>query len=157
MPVHLKIGSPEASSVGNNEKNFSIPFDFIPHFSTFAPVFRKLVLLLSLLIPALMLPMRGQDSIRVTVLTCSPGQEVYSLYGHTAIRCQNLSSPAEGITPDVVFNYGVFDDTKPYFVWNFILGRTDYMVLPMPWEYFPVTMLAVSVRIPSKSPFGILG
>ena len=114
MPVHLKIGSPEASSVGNNEKNFSIPFDFIPHFRTFAPVFRKLVLLLSLLIPALMLPMRGQDSIRVTVLTCSPGQEVYSLYGHTAIRCQNLSSPAEGITPDVVFNYGVFDDTKPY-------------------------------------------
>jgi hypothetical protein len=137
VPVHLKIGSPEASSAGNNEKNFSIPFDFIPHFRTFAPVFRKLVLLLSLLIPALILPMRGQDSIRVTVLTCSPGQEVYSLYGHTAIRCQNLSSPAEGITPDVVFNYGVFDDTKPYFVWNFILGRTDYMVLPMPWEYFP--------------------
>lgn len=133
----MEIGSQGASSVGNREKNFCFPFDFSPHFRTFAPVLRKLVLFLSLLIPALMLPMHGQDSIRVTVLTCSPGQEVYSLYGHTAIRCQNLSSPTEEETSDVVFNYGVFDDTKPYFVWNFVLGKTDYMVLPMPWEYFP--------------------
>ena len=29
-------------------------------------------------------------SIKVSVLTCSPGQEVYSLYGHTAIRVQDM-------------------------------------------------------------------
>ena len=28
----------------------------------------------------------GADSITVSLLTCSPGDEVYSLYGHTAIR-----------------------------------------------------------------------
>lgn len=27
-----------------------------------------------------------EDSIEISLLTCAPGQEVYSLYGHTAIR-----------------------------------------------------------------------
>ena len=72
-----------------------------------------------------------QDSIRVTLLTCSPGQEVYSLYGHTAIR---LQVPKDRL--DEVFNYGVFDMSKPNFVWHFVLGQTDYMVQPIPWEYF---------------------
>lgn len=34
---------------------------------------------------------QAQDSIRVSLLTCSPGQEVYSLYGHTAIRCVDFA------------------------------------------------------------------
>ena len=118
-------------------KNFCIPFVFHTAFCTFAPVFRKLILLLGILLPALALPMRGQDSICVTLLTCSPGKEVYALYGHTAIRCQVFDSSLGTKTSDIVFNYGVFDDSKPYFVWNFILGRTDYVVMPMPWEYFP--------------------
>ena len=37
---------------------------------------------------------------------------------------------------DEVFNYGVFDMSKPNFVWHFVLGQTDYMVQPIPWEYF---------------------
>ena len=72
-----------------------------------------------------------QDSIRVTLLTCSPGQEVYELYGHTAIRCQQ---PRQGL--DAIFNYGVFDMSKPHFAWHFVLGQTDYTVQPIPWEYF---------------------
>ena len=73
----------------------------------------------------------AEDSIRVTLLTCSPGQEVYELYGHTAIRCQQ---PSKGL--DAVFNYGVFDMSKPHFAWHFVLGQTDYMVQPIPWDYF---------------------
>ena len=73
----------------------------------------------------------AQDSIRVTILTCSPGPEVYELYGHTAIRCQ---APERGF--DEVFNYGVFDMSKPFFAWHFVLGQTDYMVQPIPWRYF---------------------
>ena len=72
-----------------------------------------------------------QDSIRVSLLTCSPGQEVYSLYGHTAIRCQTPKDSS-----DIVFNYGVFDMSKPCFAWHFVLGQTDYMVQPVPWNYF---------------------
>ena len=72
-----------------------------------------------------------QDSIRVTLLTCSPGQEIYELYGHTAIRCQQ---PEQAL--DAVFNYGVFDMSKSFFAWHFVLGQTDYMVQPVPWEFF---------------------
>ena len=78
-----------------------------------------------------------QDSIRVTLLTCSPGPEVYELYGHTAIRCQSsLTLGGEGGRQDIVFNYGVFDMSKPHFAWHFVLGQTDYMVQPVPWKYF---------------------
>ena len=38
-------------------------------------------------------------NIKVSVLTCSPGQEVYSLYGHTAIRVQDMT-----MGTDHVFN-----------------------------------------------------
>ena len=45
----------------------------------------------------------GNDSIRLSLLTCAPGEEIYSLFGHTAIRYED---PANGI--DAVFNYGLF-------------------------------------------------
>ena len=69
--------------------------------------------------------------IRVSVLTCSPGQEVYSLYGHTAIRVQDMDRGT-----DHVFNYGVFDFNTEHFVWRFVLGETDYICMVSPWEYF---------------------
>lgn len=65
----------------------------------------------------------GLDSVRVSLLTCSPGQEVYSLYGHTAIRCTNYTWDK-----DFVFNYGVFSFSQPHFIWRFVLGKCDYMV-----------------------------
>ena len=66
---------------------------------------------------------RRQDSVRVSLLTCSPGQEIYSLYGHTAIRCVDYTWGK-----DVVFNYGVFSFSQPHFMWRFVLGKCDYMV-----------------------------
>lgn len=73
------------------------------------------------------------DSVRVSLVTCSPGNKVYSLYGHTAIRCQNFT---RGV--DLAFNYGVFSFNQPHFVWHFVLGRCDYMVMPIPWDDFLV-------------------
>lgn len=124
-------------------------------------MFNRISLFLCLLLGAFGHLTATEDSIRVTLLTCSPGEEVYSLYGHTAIRCQRISSaspakeerkerigseeagegPTEGSEgkasfDDVVFNYGVFDMSKPHFVWHFVLGQTDYMVQAIPWEYF---------------------
>ena len=69
--------------------------------------------------------------IEVSVLTCSPGREVYSLYGHTAIRVHDRDRAR-----DEVFNYGVFDFNTDYFVWKFVLGKTDYQCVAVPWEYF---------------------
>lgn len=74
---------------------------------------------------------RVSDDITVTVLTCSPGQLIYELYGHTAIRVVDHT-----LGTDVVFNYGVFDFRQENFEWRFLLGQTDYMVMPLPFGLF---------------------
>ena len=61
------------------------------------------------------------DSIEISLLTCSPHQEVYSLYGHTAIRVEDKSTGN-----DFVVNYGMFSFDQPYFVLRFVFGLTDY-------------------------------
>ncbi|NDV82395.1 DUF4105 domain-containing protein [Bacteroides sp. 51] len=63
------------------------------------------------------------DSTRFSLLTCAPGDEIYSLFGHTAIRYED---PGKGI--DVVFNYGVFSFNTPNFIYRFVKGETDYML-----------------------------
>lgn len=65
----------------------------------------------------------SNDSIRLSLLTCAPGEEIYSLFGHTAIRYED---PAQGI--DAVFNYGLFSFNTPNFIFRFSLGETDYQL-----------------------------
>ena len=43
------------------------------------------------------------DSARIFLLTCTPGEEVWSKYGHTGIRVQDIPHKL-----DIVFNYGIF-------------------------------------------------
>ncbi len=74
--------------------------------------------------------MRAQsDSLRVSVVTCSPGPEIYELVGHTAIRVQ-------GPGLDSIWNYGLYDFRQPNFVYRFVKGETDYMVAGYPFEWF---------------------
>lgn len=61
------------------------------------------------------------DSVEVSLLTCAPHEEVYSLYGHTALRWHDLHNGE-----DLAFNWGVFNFGKPYFLLRFIFGLTDY-------------------------------
>lgn len=75
--------------------------------------------------------MAEEDSLEVGFLTCSPGQEVYELYGHTALRIRNKRNG-----DDWVFNYGVFDFRTPNFAWRFMLGQTDYMLGVVPFDAF---------------------
>lgn len=63
------------------------------------------------------------DSIRISLLTCEAGEEIYSLFGHTAIRYENYT---KGI--DAVFNYGIFNFNAPNFILRFALGETDYQL-----------------------------
>ncbi|MDD4777806.1 MAG: DUF4105 domain-containing protein [Fermentimonas sp.] len=64
------------------------------------------------------------DSTKVSLLTASPWNgAVYALFGHTAIHVQDDST---GV--DAVFNYGYFDPSQPHFVYNFIRGKTDYIL-----------------------------
>lgn len=72
------------------------------------------------------------DSVEISLLTCQPHDEVYSLYGHTAIRYHELM--AGGI--DAAFNYGVFNYDAPLFIVRFVFGLTDYELGAYPIELF---------------------
>lgn len=71
------------------------------------------------------------SALTISLLTCSPGNQVYELYGHTALR---VKSPMTGL--DKVYNYGAFDFSAPHFLWRFILGDCDYMLYPSSMEFF---------------------
>jgi hypothetical protein len=61
------------------------------------------------------------------LLTCAPGTETYSIYGHSALR---IVIPDK--KTDAVYNWGVFDFSTPNFAWKFAKGRLDYMLIEEP-------------------------
>ena len=63
------------------------------------------------------------DSIEISILTCTPGKDMYAKFGHTALRVRDYT-----IHRDVVFNYGCFDYNANNFVLKFLLGQTDYLL-----------------------------
>jgi hypothetical protein len=63
------------------------------------------------------------DSIEISILTCTPGKDMYAKFGHTALRVRDYT-----INRDVVFNYGCFDYNANNFVLKFLLGQTDYLL-----------------------------
>jgi len=73
------------------------------------------------------------DSVEISLLTCQPHDEIYSLYGHTAIRYRDMR---KNYRIDVAFNYGVFDFKKPHFVLRFVFGLTDYELGCYPYDLF---------------------
>jgi hypothetical protein len=70
-------------------------------------------------------------NLRISLLTCSPGQELYSSFGHTAVR---VTDKATG--NDLVFNYGTFDDSDPYFYLKFTRGLMLYALSVYPFQDF---------------------
>ena len=70
------------------------------------------------------------DSIEVSLLTCTPGKDMYAKFGHTALRVRDFT-----INKDVVFNYGCFDYNANNFVLKFLLGQTDYLLDAEEFEF----------------------
>lgn len=85
--------------------------------------------LITLLISVVcLLPLPGKafqlsNEAEISILTCSPGKELYSLFGHTAIRVQD---PKANL--DEVFNYGTFDFDTPHFYLKFAQGLLPYQL-----------------------------
>ena len=71
------------------------------------------------------------ESAQISVLTCGPGQELYTAFGHSAFRVQD---PEKGI--DVVYNYGTFDFQAPNFYTNFARGKLIYTLSRQRFENF---------------------
>ncbi|MEX0822360.1 MAG: DUF4105 domain-containing protein, partial [Rhodothermales bacterium] len=74
--------------------------------------------------------------VRVSLLTILPGSDIYSLWGHSAIRVVDPSATLlGGLRPgnprggaDVSFNYGTFDFNTDFFVARFLHGSLDYQL-----------------------------
>ena len=71
----------------------------------------------------LSISIKAQDSshLRISLLTCTPGEELYSTFGHSALRVVDSSS-----VTDIVFNYGTFNFDDEDFYLKFIRGRLMY-------------------------------
>jgi hypothetical protein len=82
----------------------------------------------TILIPAILLiisriALAAQEApvAELYLLTCGPGTETYSIYGHSALR---VVIPAKN--SDMVYNWGVFDFATSNFAWKFAKGRLKY-------------------------------
>ena len=71
------------------------------------------------------------DSVDISLLTCGPGQEVWSYYGHTALR---IEDKAHG--NDLAVNWGMFSFKQGYFILRFVFGLTDYQIGVFPMSEF---------------------
>jgi hypothetical protein len=81
---------------------------------------------------------QDQCSRKVSLLTCTPGSELYSTFGHSAIRVKDSL-----VNTDIIFNYGTFDFNDLDFYEKFVKGRLLYFVsvdslsnFLMEYEYF---------------------
>ncbi len=68
------------------------------------------------------------ESVKITLITETPGAELYSVYGHTAFRIRESETGK-----DYIFHYGLFDFNAPGFYTNFLKGILKYK---MGGQYF---------------------
>ncbi|CAN5873944.1 DUF4105 domain-containing protein [soil metagenome] len=71
----------------------------------------------------------AQDSsrLRISLLTCTPGEDLYAIFGHSALRVID-SNNINNRFFDVVYNYGTFDFYDENFYLKFIRGKLLYSV-----------------------------
>lgn len=61
------------------------------------------------------------EQAEISVLTCGTGDEMYTLFGHTALRVKDFNQNL-----DVVYNWGMFDFRTPNFYSKFVKGNLLY-------------------------------
>lgn len=92
---------------------------------------RTYMLVLVMLMSLGMSAQRLSEQARISLLTCTPGEELYARYGHTALRVYDPENEL-----DEVFNYGVFDFHTEHFYWKFVRGETWYELGAAPMWWF---------------------
>lgn len=88
-------------------------------------MFRKIYITLMFLLCSLAAFSYTQlsDDAEISLLTCTPGEQLYSCYGHTAIRVKDPY-----FFMDITFNYGLFDFAEKDFYIRFLKGETWYQL-----------------------------
>lgn len=89
-----------------------------------------------LFISSLSLPKDGFSqtdscSLRISLLTCSPGEDLYSTFGHSALRVTDSAT-----NDDLVYNYGTFNFDEPGFYTKFVRGKLLYYLSTEPFNSF---------------------
>ena len=78
-------------------------------------------LLLLLIFSYLFVSAQDTSRLQISLLTCSPGEDLYATFGHSALRVIDSVSHT-----DVVYNYGTFNFEEPGFYTKFIRGKLLY-------------------------------
>ena len=61
--------------------------------------------------------------IQFSIITCAAGSDIYTTWGHTAVRVVDSVN-----NTDIVFNYGTFNFNEPNFIAKFVKGDLLYFV-----------------------------
>lgn len=61
--------------------------------------------------------------IQFSIITCDAGEDIYTIWGHTAVRVVDSVN-----NTDIVFNYGTFNFNEPNFIAKFLKGDLLYFV-----------------------------
>lgn len=88
-------------------------------------------LLLSILFTLQTAYSQENTTAEIYLLTCGPGTEIYSVYGHSALK---IVIPAK--QTDAAYNWGVFDFNTPNFAWKFAKGKLNYSLGVSSYEAF---------------------
>jgi hypothetical protein len=66
---------------------------------------------------------QSNERLRISLITCTPGEELYSIFGHSALRIVDSNSVS-----DIIFNYGTFNFDDDGFYLKFMRGKLNYFV-----------------------------
>ena len=69
---------------------------------------------------------------KATIIYCGIGNEIYSIFGHVAIRI------TDGVS-DKVYNFGTFDISTPQFISKYIKGDLDYALSIEDYDKFIIS------------------
>ena len=90
------------------------------------------LMLMALLCPWVQLfPIALSQEATVSLLTCGPGSELYTSWGHTALRITDTK-----LGFDRVYNYGTFNFAEEGFYWKFLRGKLPYYLSVDPFSRF---------------------
>ena len=72
--------------------------------------------------------------LRVSLITCGPGDDIWEVFGHTCIRV--IDSNRTDSFHDAVFNYGTFDYHHANFFIKVVNGTLPYFLSVVPFSFF---------------------
>ena len=84
--------------------------------------------------PRVAAPAEPGSELTITLLTMGVGEQVWEQFGHNALWFHVERPPSLGPPVDVVYNWGIFDSSQPYFIPHFLQGRMLYGMGGYPYE-----------------------